>query len=190
MPNPISKILFFIYQKLPIQDFGLALLFLAIFLKIIFFPFDIYFLKTKKKTEEIQKKINQIKTLYKDNPERRLQEIFSFYSKEKINPFFPFLLIFIQFPVLIAIFKALNGPFPQNPLFFGIFDLSSPNPFLSLFAVFFQILFGEKINFFHFLLGVLLFSVLISLPSSFSLFLLFNSILSFFERSLIFKKWI
>lgn len=190
MQNPIPKILSFFYQNLPIKDFGLAIFFLTFFFKLVFFPFEFYTFKLAEKMKKIQEKIKELKKIYGEDLEKTTKETLVLYSKERINPFFSIFFLLLQAPVFLAIFQTLKDiSFPQANFLF-IFDLSKPDPNLSGLALLSQFLLIEKITPLQILFSLIIFSFLISIPSSFSLFLFFNSVLTFIERSLFFKKWI
>jgi YidC/Oxa1 family membrane protein insertase len=190
--QPVFEILFFFYKHL--KDFGLAVIFLTFLIRIILSPLDYKsskerekFLKIKEEIEEIEKKFNG---------ERKTKEILNLYKKEKINPFFNLLSLFIQFPVLIALYQVfLRATNQFKPLFLGFLDLSSPNFYLTLAAVFFQgfylklnpLKIEKRKNLpFHSQMNLLFipftFLILIKLPSAISLYFLASYLFLIFQR--------
>jgi YidC/Oxa1 family membrane protein insertase len=189
--QPVFETLFFFYKHL--KDFGLAVIFLTFLIRIILFPLDYKsskerekFLKIKEEIEEIEKKFNG---------ERKTKEILNLYKKEKINPFFNFLSLIIQFPVLIALYQVLLRATNQfKPLFLGFLDLSSSNFLLALAAVFsqgFYLKLNPKIKKrenlplhpqMNLLFILFTFLILIKLPSAISLYFLASYLFLIFQR--------
>lgn len=152
--KPILNFLIFIYQTLPLHDFGVAIIFLTIIIKLILYPLSLKALKSQKILQEIQPQILEIKKKYRDK-EKQSKEILAIYQKTGAKPFLGIILPIVQLPILIAIyqviFKIAQGtetldnlyffikkPFQLNTLLFGFFDLAKPNIFLAGLIAFFQ----------------------------------------------------
>ena len=100
--------------------------------------------------QEIQPKIQEIQKKYKDDKEKQAKETMEAYKQAKINPFSGLLSTFIQFPILIALYrvfwrgfqskelinlyKFIPNPGLINASFLGIIDLSKPNVVLAILA--------------------------------------------------------
>jgi YidC/Oxa1 family membrane protein insertase len=194
--QPISKLLIFFYQNF--KDLGLAVIFLTILVRVILFPFHYKSSKEQEKLLKIKKGIEEIEKKF--NGERREKEILELYKKEKINPFFNLLSLFIQLPILIALYQVfLKATIQFNPLFLGIFNLSKPSLILVLIAIFLQILYfkitsprieKKKTNFpfsqtstYLFLLPIT-FLILIKLPSAISLYFMTTYLFLIFQKIL------
>jgi len=152
--QPLFNALIFLYQYLPGHDFGMAIIFLTIFIRLALFPLSIQSLKSQKVLNDLQPKIKEIQEKYKNDREKQAEELISLYQKERINPFSGFFSLFIQLPILIALYQVFRKGFlPEamtnlygfvphpgkiNPYFFGLINLSSPNSVLALLAGIFQ----------------------------------------------------
>lgn len=152
--KPLFNGLIFLYQFLPGRDFGISIIFLTILIRLILFPFTLKSLKSQKLLAEIQPKFQEIQKKYKNNKERQVKEFLSLYQKEKINPFGNLLFLFIQLPILIALYQVfwkglrpeamenlysfISNPGLVNPNFLGLIDLSKNSLILALLAGFFQ----------------------------------------------------
>jgi len=152
--QPLFNALIFLYQYLSGHDFGIAIIFLTILIRLILFPLSIRSLKSQKALNEIGPKIREIQEKYKNDREKQTGELISLYQKEKINPFSGFLSLFIQLPILIALYQVFwKGFLPEamtnlygfvphpgkiNPYFLGLINLSNPNLVLATFAGIFQ----------------------------------------------------
>lgn len=148
--QPLFNALVVLYQYVAFRDFGLAIVFLTIFIRFILFPVSQKAVKSQKAMQKLQPKIQEIQKKHKDNKEQLAKETLELYKKEKINPFSGILLSLIQIPILIALYRVFWGglnpselsnlyqfvpnPGSLNPLFLGIVDLSRPNIFMALLA--------------------------------------------------------
>lgn len=155
--QPLFNALILLYQFIPGQDFGVAIIVLTILIKILLYPLTSKAIQFQKTLIEIQPKIQELQQKFKNDKEKQVKEMMALYQKEKINPFSGFLPILIQIPILIALFKVfsegLNSeqmiylynfvPYPGaiNFISFGIINLSQSNIFLAILtaiAQFFQ----------------------------------------------------
>jgi YidC/Oxa1 family membrane protein insertase len=189
--QPISQVLFFLYQHL--KDLGLAVIFLTVLIRTLLLPLEYKNFKEQEKFRKIRKEIEEIEKKF--NGERKNQEILALYQKEKFNPIFIFLSFFIQFPVLVALYQVFFKAANQfNPSFLGIFDLSKPNLLLVLVTLFFQLLYlnltspqkesKKTISSLNFFFLPLLFFILIRLPSALSLYLIITYLFLIFQKFL------
>jgi YidC/Oxa1 family membrane protein insertase len=151
--RPLFNLLVLIYQFLPFKDFGLAVIFLTILIRLIFYPLTLKSLKSEKEISDFQKEIEEIRKKYKDR-ESQAKALISLYKKKKFNPFGGFLVFIIQIPILIALFQLFSRGFETsgmeklygfvpkissiNSTFLGLVDLSKPNIFFALLAGIFQ----------------------------------------------------
>jgi len=148
--QPLFNALILLYQYLPGQDLGIAIIVLTILIKIIFYPLGIQAIKSQKVLSELQPKIKEIQERYKNDREKQTRAIMEFYQKEKINFFSGFLPLLIQLPILIALFQVFWKGFgpdqmvylysfvPQpaeiNPIFLGMVNLGQSSPILAILA--------------------------------------------------------
>jgi len=102
--QPLFNGLILLYQYLPVQDFGLAVIVLTCLIRLILYPLMTQSIKSQKALSELQPKIQEIQQKYKTDRERQAREMIGLYKKEKINPFSSFLPLLIQLPILIALF--------------------------------------------------------------------------------------
>ncbi len=139
-----------LYNIIPGNDLGLAIIVLTIVIRLILFPLYYQSIRSQKALQEIQPKIEELKKKYKDDKEKLAQEMMTLYKTEKVNPFSSCLPLIIQLPFLIAVFQVfrhgLNSeslellyPFVSNPghinsVFLGVIDLAVPSIFLAVLA--------------------------------------------------------
>jgi len=190
--QPIFKFLDWSFFWL--KDFGFAVFFLTIILRVFLFPLNLKMQKEQKKMEMISQKLREIQKEYKDNKEEMTKKMMEILKKEKINPLSSYLLVLIQFPIFIAIYQSLKEFSTKSlPLFLGIVDLTKPNLSLATLAGIFQYLQVKSNQSFQIMISLFLSIFLIvafsQLPAALSLYLFFMTLFNFIER-LIFLKFL
>jgi YidC/Oxa1 family membrane protein insertase len=111
-------------------NYGWAVIILAILLKLLLYPLNMTSMKSQSQMQKLQPKIAEINKLYKDNPQKKSEEIMKLYKEEKINPASGCLPMLPQFAVIIALYSALQGYTPlYQSSFFWLKSLGSPDPF-------------------------------------------------------------
>jgi YidC/Oxa1 family membrane protein insertase len=148
--KPLFNALILLYNFIPGHDFGIAIIFLTIIIKTLLAPLSLKAVKSQKDLQEIQPKIKELQTKYKNDKERQAKELLEIYKSKKINPFGGILLLFIQLPILIALYSVfrnglnsgelvnlygfVSNPGSINTFFLNIVDLSKPNLFFAIIA--------------------------------------------------------
>lgn len=137
--QPLVNILAVAVNFIPGHDLGFAIIALTIFVRIILTPFTHKALFTQQKVRELEPHIAKIKEDLKDKKEEQARQIMELYRQHGINPFSGFLMLFIQLPLLIALYQVFSRNFvgiqgdlysfvlfPQevNTTFLGILDLT------------------------------------------------------------------
>ncbi|PPR79968.1 MAG: Membrane protein insertase YidC [Alphaproteobacteria bacterium MarineAlpha2_Bin1] len=118
-------------------NYGIAILIVTLFIKLIFFPIANRSYKAMGKMRLIAPEIKKIRERYKDNRQKQQQEMMALYKKEGANPISGCLPLLIQIPVFFALYKVLFVTIEMRhaPFFGWIQDLSAPDP-LNLFTLF------------------------------------------------------
>ena len=106
--NIFGYLLEFIYNL--INNYGLAIIFFTIVIKILFIPFSVKQQRSMKKTAKIQEKMKIIQFKYKNDPEKMNQEVMQLYKTEKMSPFSGCLTAIIQIILLFSIFYLVRSP--------------------------------------------------------------------------------
>jgi YidC/Oxa1 family membrane protein insertase len=99
--------------------------------------------------KKIEGEINEIKEKHKDSPQELSRQTMDLYKREKINPFASILTLFIQIPIIYALYRvAVKGlvadptslysfiHFPTNvhTIAFGLFDIAHKNIIVAILA--------------------------------------------------------
>lgn len=99
-----------------VGNYGLAIILFTILVKVLLLPLSIKQTKSTKAMQDIQPKIQELQEKYKNKPEKQQQEIMKLYQEAKINPLAGCLPLFIQLPILLALFNVL-----REPVTYGVF---------------------------------------------------------------------
>lgn len=120
--TPLYNLLMVLLDIIPGADMGLAVIALTLFVKLLLFPFSIKATRSQIKLKAIQPELKAIQTKYADNKETQAMMMMDLYKREKVNPFSGFGILFLQLPVVIALYRI----FTYNGLPEIKFDLLYP----------------------------------------------------------------
>lgn len=102
--NPIYNALVALVALLPGSDVGVAVILVTILIRLILLPFSLSAARTQRKMKSLEPKIKELKEKHKDNKEKEALETFALYKEAQVNPFASVLTVFIQIPVLLALY--------------------------------------------------------------------------------------
>lgn len=156
--DPLYNGLIMLANILPWLDAGMIVVIFTVIVKLILFPISKKAVRTQAIMKIVEPELNAIKSKYPDKQEQA-RKVMQFYKEKQINPFSSILLLFIQLPILIALYRIFfsNGlsvpnldilyPFvkaPQtiNTVFLGLIDVTHKSyilAFLAAVSQFFQI---------------------------------------------------
>jgi YidC/Oxa1 family membrane protein insertase len=153
--RPLLNLLFLIYN-LTIADLGVAIIVLTIIIRLLLLPLFYKSAKDQTIIQKITPRIKELQKIYKEDKEKQVQEILKVYKDHKVNPFSGFLILLIQIPILIALYRVfvlgfsadtLSGLYsfvspPQSihTTFLGLIDLNNKNILIVIIAAIFQYL--------------------------------------------------
>lgn len=127
--EPLLWGLVFLSSNLPGQDLGFAIILLTLIVKIILFPLTHKTLKTQAVMKKLEPDIKKIQSDNKNNKEEQAKKLMELYRSHGVNPFSGFFGLFIQLPILIALYhifwKGLSIiPVGVNTVFLGFITLT------------------------------------------------------------------
>lgn len=135
----VSEILFQAMKAVhkAIPNWGLCIIIITFFVKIIFFPLTYSSTRSMSKMQELQPKIKALKAKYKkakqDVTQRRKlnEETMKLYKEHGVNPAGGCLPILVQLPIFWGFFRLLmvSIEFRHSPFLLWITDLSVKDPF-------------------------------------------------------------
>ncbi|MDH7514310.1 MAG: membrane protein insertase YidC [Bacteroidota bacterium] len=122
----------FLHKFIP--NYGLVILVFTIIIKLILYPLTKSSTTSMKKMQALQPLMNDIKTKYKDDPQKQNAEIMRLYKDYGINPAGGCLPLLLQMPILFALFTIFRSTFElrHQPFVLWISDLSSPDILFTL----------------------------------------------------------
>ena len=148
--RPLFNLLVFIYNTVPGQDFGVAVVLFTVIIRGILTPVHAKAQRAQRELSALQPEIQKIQKDHKSNREAQSKALMSLYAERKVNPFSGCLLMLVQVPVLITLFNIfgkgfdvslleylyafVSNPGAINPISFGFLDLSKGNIILGVFA--------------------------------------------------------
>ncbi len=137
--QPLFNLLVYIYNNVAFHDFGLAVIVLTVLVRVVLYPVFHKGAKDQAIMQRLAPKISEIKKKHKGDKEKLAAETMRLYKEHKVNPFSQFvLLILIQFPILIALFKIFSQSIKTipnlNPQFLNLVNLANPSIVLVLLA--------------------------------------------------------
>jgi YidC/Oxa1 family membrane protein insertase len=111
--DPIYNALVAIVATIPGSDVGIAVVVVTVIIRLILLPFSLSAARTQRAMKVLEPKIKELKEKHKDSKEKIALETLAIYREAKVNPFASILTVFIQIPVLLALyFVFFYEPFP------------------------------------------------------------------------------
>ena len=102
--NPLYNGLVFLVGLIPTHDVGLAIVVLTIIVRFILFPLSRRAVQAQLSMKQIAPEVEELKKKYSDNREQQSKAIFALYKERGIHPFAGFVLVLLQFPILIGLY--------------------------------------------------------------------------------------
>jgi len=130
--RPISE-----YIMLPIftaihyvvPNWGLVIIIFSILIKLAMHPLSKSQMKSMKKMQKLQPLMDELRTKYKDDPQKMNQSIMNLYKEYGVNPAGGCLPLLLQMPIMYALYAVFRGAIElRQASFIGwIKDLSIPD---------------------------------------------------------------
>jgi len=116
------------------KNWGVAIIFLTLLLKIVTWPFSAAAYKSMGKMRLLQPKIAALQAQHGDDKQKLGQATMEFYKKEGVNPLGGCLPMLVQMPFFLAFYWVLmeTVELRHSPFVFWIDDLSAMDPFFVL----------------------------------------------------------
>lgn len=152
--DPVYNGLIFLIDVVPGGDVGIAIILLTIIVKTILLPVSLSAARTQRVMRDIEPKLAEIKERTKDDREALARETLATYRDAGVSPFSSIFLLFIQIPIVIALYLSVYTgggvrlpdinvailysfiPTPENAsmLFFGFIDIAAKSLPLAILA--------------------------------------------------------
>jgi YidC/Oxa1 family membrane protein insertase len=104
--RPLVWVLHF-FESLPLVNFGLAIILLTVLVRSGMFPLSRKAAKNAQMMQELAPEMKRIAEKYKNDMEKRAVAQRELFAKHNYNPFGGCLLMFIQLPIFIGLYRSL-----------------------------------------------------------------------------------
>jgi len=111
-----------------IPNYGLAIIVITIIVRLLMYPVMQKQMKSMKRMTAMQPRMKELQEQYADDKPKQSEEMMKLYKESGFNPLTGCLPMFLQLPVFIGLYYALQGAIQlrQEPFFAWITDLSAP----------------------------------------------------------------
>lgn len=105
--DPIYNGLIFLVDVVPGGDVGIAIIILTVIVKVFLLPVSLSAARTQHVMRDIEPKLAEIKERTKDDREALARETLAAYRDAGVSPFSSIFLLFIQIPIVIALYLSV-----------------------------------------------------------------------------------
>ena len=147
--EPLYNSLVLLMDIIPWADAGVVVILLTIIVKLILFPLSLKAVRTQIQMKKIEPELKKIQEEYKKNKQEQAIQTMRLYKERGVRPFLSVLLIFIQIPIILALYQVFwRGGLPNinqdilysfvkvpesvNMVFLGVIDIASKSIILAL----------------------------------------------------------
>lgn len=107
--NPIYNALVALVAVIPGSDVGVAVILVTLAIRLLLLPFSLSAARTQRAMKILEPKIKELKEKHKGNKEKEALETLALYKEAQVNPFASILTVFIQIPVLLALYWVFRS---------------------------------------------------------------------------------
>jgi YidC/Oxa1 family membrane protein insertase len=130
--RPISEYIMlpiFIAIHYVVPNWGLVIIIFSVLIKLAMHPLSKSQMKSMKKMQKLQPLMDELRTKYKDDPQKMNQSIMNLYKEYGVNPAGGCLPLLLQMPIMYALYAVFRGAIElRQASFIGwIKDLSIPD---------------------------------------------------------------
>jgi YidC/Oxa1 family membrane protein insertase len=128
--DPVYNSLVFFIDVVRGGDIGIAIILTVVLVKVILLPLSLKAARTQLLMNEMSPKMEEIKKQYKDNREEQARRTLELFQEYKVNPFSSIFLLFLQIPIIIALYFAVyrGGGVPLPDINTGLLYSFIPSP--------------------------------------------------------------
>lgn len=105
--DPVYNSLIYFINLVPGGDVGIAIVLTTVLVKVILLPLSLKAARTQLIMREIEPEMKRIKEKFAEKREEQARRMMDLYKKAGVNPFSSILLLFIQIPIIIALYLAV-----------------------------------------------------------------------------------
>jgi len=188
---PIADLLDW-FASLLFNEYGLAILVITVFVRLIILPLSIKQFRSSKRMQELQPEMKKLRDQFKADPKKMQEETMKLYQKHGVNPLAGCLPAIIQMPILIALYQAIM----RNPNIVGKgehflwFVLDSPEkiflPIIAALTTYIQQLFmqsqmNSQMRMIMFIFPVMIYVMALQFPAALTLYWIYGNIFTIIQ---------
>lgn len=156
--RPFSKFVLWSFKGLHkvIPNYGFVIIIFSILIKLVLYPLTRKSYKSMKEMQALQPLMQEINEKYKNDPQKKQQELMKLYKEHGVNPLGGCIPMLLQMPLLIALFTVFRSTIQLRRASFiwWIKDLSRPDTVMLPFSL---PLTGNSVNILPLFMGVTMF---------------------------------
>jgi len=127
----LLQLLEFIHKIL--HNWGWTLIVFSVVIYLLLYPLTLKQMRSMKEMQLLQPKIEALRKMYKDNPQKQNKEIMELYREHKVNPLGGCLPLLLQMPIFFALYQVLmRSTALRGAKFLWINDLAEPDKLFHL----------------------------------------------------------
>lgn len=109
-----------------VGDYGVAIILLTVAVRVVILPLTLKQMKSMQAMKELQPQIKKLQEKHKGDKQKQQEEVLKFYKENKVNPLAGCLPLLLQFPILIALYRALSTTnlLDKEPFLIFVADLT------------------------------------------------------------------
>jgi YidC/Oxa1 family membrane protein insertase len=142
--QPLHGLLSWLYALC--HNWGVAIILLVLIIKGLTFKLTAAQYRSSAKMRKLQPRVSALKERFGDDKQKMQQAMMELYKKEKVNPMTGCLPVLITIPIFYGLYHVLmeSVELRQAPFFGWIHDLSMPDPFFVLPALYTLVMLGQQ----------------------------------------------
>ena len=110
------------------QNYGVAIILLSVLVTVLLAPLTLVSIRSMKKMQELQPKLDQLKKKYDKEPQKLNREMMALFKEHRVSPLSGCLPMLLQMPVFFALWSAVSHMVElRGASFLWIKDLSLPD---------------------------------------------------------------
>ena len=110
LTDGMKQILNYFYEFTKIigfPNYGLAIIFLTVTIKMLLFPLSVKQMRSLKITQQLQPKIKEVQERHKNDPQKAQAAVMEIYKQYGASPLSGCLPLLVQMPILISLYQTL-----------------------------------------------------------------------------------
>ncbi len=108
--KPLGQFLYWIYNTVALQNYGLAIIIFTIIVRAALVPLTLKQYKSSAEMQKVQPLMQELQRKYSNDKQKLNEETMKLYQEHKINPAGGCLPLLIQMPILLTLWQVITKP--------------------------------------------------------------------------------